>query len=69
MYFFQGVHDKITVTSIVKEYYEEINAPVKKYFNFENSAHYPHIDEFEKYKSIIKGIVEGASEHQQSQLQ
>lgn len=65
IYFFQGVHDKITVTSIVKEYFEEINAPVKKYFNFENSGHYPHLDEFEKYKSIIQDLVEDKSEQKQ----
>lgn len=58
IYFFQGIYDKITVTSIVKEYFEEIRAPIKKYFEFENSGHYPHLDEFEKYKCIVQKLAE-----------
>lgn len=57
MYFFQGEHDQITVSSLVKEYYKEVKAPRKEYYSFENATHYPQIEEFEKYKSIIKTIL------------
>jgi pimeloyl-ACP methyl ester carboxylesterase len=57
VYFFQGKHDHTTVSSIVKKYYDFIEAPKKQYFEFENSAHSPQLEEFKKYKSIIEKII------------
>ncbi len=57
IYIFQGKYDLSTVTSVSKEYFDTIEAPKKQYYSFENSAHWPHINEFGKYKSIIKTIV------------
>jgi len=54
IYIFQGKYDMTTVTSVAKKYFDTIQAPKKQYYNFEKSAHWPHITEFEKYKSIIK---------------
>ncbi len=57
IYIFQGKYDLSTVTSVSKKYYDSIKAPKKSYYIFENSAHWPHINEFEKYKSIIQTII------------
>lgn len=56
IYIFQGEYDMTTVSSVSKKYFDIIEAPKKHYYNFEKSAHWPHITEFEKYKSIIKTI-------------
>ena len=61
IYIFQGKHDMTTVTSVSKRYYDSIIAPEKGYYIFENSAHWPHINEFNKYKSIIKTIIKDES--------
>lgn len=58
IYIFQGKYDMTTVTSVSKKYFDVIEAPEKEYYIFENSAHWPHINEFKKYKLIIKSIVE-----------
>jgi pimeloyl-ACP methyl ester carboxylesterase len=57
IYFFHGKQDMTTVTSVTKEYFESITAPKKMFYTFDNSAHWPHLSEYEKYKSIIKSIV------------
>ncbi len=57
IYIFQGNYDMTTVTSVAKKYFDTIEAPKKSFYILENSAHWPHITEFEKYKSIIKTIV------------
>lgn len=57
IYIIQGKYDMTTVTSISKKYFDTIQAPKKEYYELQNSAHWPHITEFEKYKSIIREIV------------
>jgi len=57
VYFFQGKHDYTTVSSVVKEYYNFIEAPKKQYFEFNNSAHSPQLEEFENYKTILQKII------------
>jgi len=53
VYIVQGKYDMHTVTEVANAYYEVLEAPRKKYFEFENSAHEPHFTEFDKYKSIL----------------
>jgi pimeloyl-ACP methyl ester carboxylesterase len=57
IYFFHGKYDMTTVTSTTKKYFDDIKAPKKAFYTFENSAHWPHLSEYEKYKSTIKSIV------------
>ncbi len=59
VYVFQGKHDKHTVTEVAKDYYQTVDAPHKEYFSFDNSAHWPHLREYEKYRSILKRILNG----------
>lgn len=53
VFMFQGKYDQHTVTSVAREYFEQINAPEKQYFEFEHSAHWPHLREFEKYRELV----------------
>jgi pimeloyl-ACP methyl ester carboxylesterase len=40
VFFFAGVHDRTTPTSIVEAYYSRIQAPKKGLFKIERAAHY-----------------------------
>ena len=53
VYIFQGKHDYHTVTEVAKDYFEVLEAPDKAYFEFENSAHFPHLREFDAYRDIV----------------
>lgn len=53
VYFFVGKNDIQTLTSITKEYYEQLKAPKKDLFLFENSGHQIHKDESEKFQNTI----------------
>jgi len=57
VYILQGKYDKHTCTAVAKNYFDTLNAPTKKYVEFENSAHEPHITEFKKYKEILQNEV------------
>jgi len=58
VHFFQGKHDMHTVTEVVKNYYDIVDAPFKQYYSFDDSAHLPHIKEHSKYRSILKSIID-----------
>ncbi|WP_103068820.1 alpha/beta fold hydrolase [Aquimarina sediminis] len=53
IYIIQGKKDFITNYSIAKEYYDKLNAPKKKFYTFENSAHFPAFEEPEKFNNIL----------------
>lgn len=57
IYFFVGKNDIQTSTSITKKYFENLKAPKKDLFLFENSGHQIHKDEAELFqKAIIKTL-------------
>ncbi len=56
VYFIQGNYDKHTVTSLVREYFEFIDAPQKHYIEFKKSAHWPHLREHQKYRETMQNI-------------
>jgi pimeloyl-ACP methyl ester carboxylesterase len=53
IYIFQGLHDHQTSYPVAKEYFDHLKAPVKKFFPFSNSAHSPHIEEYDKFEQIV----------------
>jgi pimeloyl-ACP methyl ester carboxylesterase len=57
VYILQGVSDYETSYAIAKEYFDSLNAPVKKFFTFENSAHSPNFEEPEKFELILREIL------------
>ncbi len=54
VYIFQGVHDYQTPYSIAKDFYDQLKAPEKELFTFENSAHAPIIEEVDRFNSIVR---------------
>jgi len=52
-YVFAGIHDYTTAYSLQQKYFSQVNAPEKKFYSFENSAHSPLFEENEKALRII----------------
>ena len=57
IYFLCGKYDYITPTILIEEYYKKIVAKFKKLIILENSAHYPYIEEPDKFSQIIIDIL------------
>lgn len=57
VYIFQGLHDYQTSYIVAKDFYEQLKAPKKAFFTFENSAHCPFCDEPEKFNKKIRKII------------
>lgn len=53
VYFFAGAYDNTCCYCLQKEYYEQLNAPVKAFYTFENSAHSPMFEEIGKALEIL----------------
>ncbi|HKM35571.1 MAG TPA: alpha/beta hydrolase [Lachnospiraceae bacterium] len=57
IFFFAGKYDYTCCYSLQKQYYEQINAPEKKFYTFKESAHSPLFEEPEKAISILKNEI------------
>ena len=54
VYFFHGIHDYTCSYALAKDYFEELQAPLKGFYTFERSAHSPLFEEPEKMQNILK---------------
>lgn len=54
VYILQGQHDYRTTLTQAKRFFESIEAPYKKMFVFNHSAHSPHLEEQERFYEIIE---------------
>lgn len=55
IYLFNGRHDYQTPLCLVEQYYEKLDVPKKKLVTFEDSAHFPFIEERDKFcNELIK---------------
>ena len=54
VYIFQGIHDRQTPYSIASDFFDQLKAPEKEFFTFDNSAHSPLVEEVDKFNSIIR---------------
>ena len=45
VYFFEGVYDYTCSYTLAKDYFQKIQAPVKGFYTFANSAHSPIFEE------------------------
>lgn len=59
VYIFQGIHDHQTDYGIAKDYFNQLKAPVKRFYSFHQSAHSPHIEEYAAFEKIVKSDVLG----------
>ncbi|MGC9343811.1 MAG: alpha/beta fold hydrolase [Bacteroidales bacterium] len=57
VYIFQGKYDYQTCYEVAKEYFDVLEAPVKEFYTFENSAHSPNFEEKEKFEKVIGDIL------------
>ena len=53
----QGIHDFQTPFKPAKAFFDHLKAPEKHFHRFEYSAHFPFLDEPEKFNEIIEKIV------------
>jgi pimeloyl-ACP methyl ester carboxylesterase len=64
VYFFHGLFDYTCSYTEAKSYFEKINAPVKGFYTFEQSAHSPLFEEPEKMRKIfLEDVLVGANSH------
>lgn len=54
VYIFQGVHDYQSPYVLAKDFFDQLKAPQKEFFTFENSAHSPMMEEVEKFNGLLK---------------
>ena len=54
VFILHGVYDYQTSYKEAKRFYEKIEAPSKKFYTFENSAHSPFIEEQERFLHILR---------------
>lgn len=54
VYILQGLYDYQTPYPVAKDLYNQLKAPVKEYYTFENSAHSPNMEEVEKFNQIVR---------------
>lgn len=62
IYFFAGKYDYTCSYTLQKEFYEQIIAPVKRFYTFDNSAHSPLFEEPDKGMEILKNEVINATD-------
>ncbi len=63
VYFFEGRHDLNAPPSLVEEYMEVLDAPIKEIVWFEHSGHSPWINERDKFtRELIERFQGGAAE-------
>jgi pimeloyl-ACP methyl ester carboxylesterase len=54
VYFFEGIYDYTCSYTEAKSYFEKLQAPVKGFYTFEQSAHSPLFEEPEKMQKILQ---------------
>lgn len=57
VYFLHGVYDYQTSYTVAKEFYDQLKAPKKQFFTFENSAHCPIFNEPDRFNKIVREIL------------
>jgi pimeloyl-ACP methyl ester carboxylesterase len=57
VYIFQGVYDYQVSYRLAKSYIEKLKAPHKELISFENSAHSPITEEYERFNEAVINIV------------
>lgn len=54
VYFLEGIYDYTCSYTLAKEYFNQLNAPIKGFYTFEQSAHSPLFEEPEKMRCILQ---------------
>jgi pimeloyl-ACP methyl ester carboxylesterase len=56
VYFFAGAHDLNTPPGLARKYLKQISAPLRRFVLFENSAHFPFLEEPSRFKRELKAM-------------
>ncbi len=59
-YILHGKFDYTTPYPLAKDFYQQLKAPQKGFFTFENSAHSPIMEEPEKFNKIVRELTDSA---------
>lgn len=63
IYFFEGIYDYTCSYTEAKSYFDQIKAPIKGFYTFEQSAHSPIFEEPEKAQKILQeDVLKGTNE-------
>jgi pimeloyl-ACP methyl ester carboxylesterase len=57
VYFFHGAYDYTVSYSLAKSYYNQLEAPMKGFYTFAESAHSPLFEEPKRMAEIVRGDV------------
>ncbi|SFV50395.1 Hydrolase, alpha/beta fold family [hydrothermal vent metagenome] len=57
VYIFQGKYDYQVSTQLAKKFIEQLEAPKKEIFIFDNSAHSPNVEEYKQFNKIVIGLI------------
>ena len=57
-YIFHGTFDYTTPYPLANDFYQQLKAPQKGFFSFENSAHSPIMEEPKKFNAILRKLTE-----------
>jgi pimeloyl-ACP methyl ester carboxylesterase len=67
IYFFHGIYDYTVSATLAKDYFGKVQAPIKGFYSFGNSAHSPLFEEPDKMRQIfMEDILVGANSHADS---
>ena len=58
VYIFHGKYDYTTPYPLANDFYQQLKAPQKGFFLFENSAHSPIMEEPEEFNAILRGLTD-----------
>ena len=62
VYFFHGIYDYTVSYVLAKDYFDKLQAPIKGFYTFEQSAHSPLFEEPEKTQHILqKDVLTGVN--------
>jgi pimeloyl-ACP methyl ester carboxylesterase len=51
-----GRHDMVTPTQLAREYFDRIDAPLKAWYEFEESAHFPHFEQPDRFTAALSEL-------------
>lgn len=54
VFFFHGLHDHHCYYEGAKNYFVKIMGPKKRFYSFQDAAHFPHVECFEEFEKIIR---------------
>jgi len=57
VYFFSGKYDLTVNVNLAKAYLDKLQAPVKGFYTFDNSAHSPLFEESARVRQIIENDI------------